>query len=479
MLTAKFEPGTKYLQSIHVQKKASMTAEGGSSAARNELQADEIRLSFRQVRERTMFDTLRADGSVRWVSKPLQSRPAGRQEPARVLTASSLGMIYAKEGESFESGNAVGGVVVSENRSTPDIQSETRRLLADRVQFHFFAGNNRLRDMDADGHVQMMQERKARPGAKSAVDNFRTSSEKMRVVFFLQNNESAVETMTQWGNFKYEDASMSATAGRCDYDARVEKLVMRESPRITDAMNSTTGEWMEYEQTPGLLSVHGRVRSVLNTGKGKESFFTLSSSSSSPALVTADEMRYWKPEQRARYTGEVQLLSENGQLQAGTLDITENGERVEAQNAIRHFIPQRAASEPPARTDKTKEGKKSEGRSMMIKASHLKYIRGNNSIAYWGSVVAHSDDIVMSSESLDVLIAAGNKSVEHATARGRVTIRQGSRVCKGDTADYFLDPQKFVLLGNPAEVDDPDKGKSYAGRLTSFIADDRILLENQ
>ena len=85
----------------------------------------------------------------------------------------------------------------------------------------------------------------------------------------------------------------------------------------------------------------------------------------------------------------------------------------------------------------------------------------------------------MISESLDGLIAGDGRSVEHATARGKVQIRQGARICKGDTADYYLNPQKFVLLGNPAEVNDPEKGRSYAGRLTSFIADDRILLENR
>jgi lipopolysaccharide export system protein LptA len=387
-------------------------------------------------------------------------------------------MFYAKEEESFESGNAAGSVVVSESRNSSDSKAETRRMLADRMQFHFFPGNNRLRDVDADGHVQVIQQGNARSDAKSAVDKFRTSSDKMKAIFSLQNNVSTVESMTQWGNFRYTDASMSATAGRCDYDARAKKLVMRESPRIADEMNSTTGEWMEYEQTPGLLSVHGRVRSVLNTGKGTESFFA-SSSSSAPAIITADGMRYWKPDRRARYVGRVQLLSENGQLQAGTLEIVENGERVEAQDSIRHFIPQRPASETPASADKTIEVKKSEGRSMLIQSSYLKYIRGNNSIAYWGSVLVQSDDIVMGSDSLDILIAAGGKSVEHATARGKVNIRQGKRICKGDTADYFLDPQKFVLLGNPAEVDDPAKGKSFAGRLTSFIADDRILLENQ
>ena len=103
----------------------------------------------------------------------------------------------------------------------------------------------------------------------------------------------------------------------------------------------------------------------------------------------------------------------------------------------------------------------------------------SNTINYLGSVTAHSGDIDMSSESLEVILAGEGGSVEHAMAQGKVEIMQGARKCKGDKADYFLNPRKFVMVGNPAEVNDPEKGRSFARRLTSFIADDRILLEDR
>lgn len=476
-LTAAFASGTKLLEHIHVQKRASVLADDIGSAMRNELRADSIRMEFRKSDERAVLGKLRAEGSARWLSTPIPGKTGSRQESERMMTASSLEMFYSPKGDSFESGSADGSVILSERRGTPAAQSETRRLLADHVQFRFFPGSNRLRDMDADGHVRLIQETQSDPGTGSAMDSFKTSSDRMRAVFLLDRNEHAIESLAQWGNFQYADSAMTAAAGRCEYDARAGKVVLRESPRIADAANSATGEWMEYEQKQDVVYVHGRVRSVLNTGKNSESFFA--SSSSSPAIVTADQMQYSKKDRRARYEGNVQLLSENGQLQAGKLDIVESGERIEAQDSVRHFIPERAASEGPAGADKAKEGSGAGKGDMVIQSSRLEYSRGSSRIGYRGSVTAHSGDIVMSSESLDVLIAGDGRSVEHATARGKVRIRQGARICKGDTADYFLNPQKFVLLGNPAEVNDPEKGRSYAGRLTSFIADDRILLENR
>jgi LPS export ABC transporter protein LptC len=482
LLIASFISGTSNLESIHVEnteKQAFMSVQNDATGMINELQAVAIRMSFRRSDERMVLETLRAEGSAQWVSKPSQKRASGRREPARTLTASLLEMFYSGEGDSFEWGRALGGVVISENREATSVPKQTRRLLADNTEFHFFPGNNRLRDMDADGHVTVIQEKKAGSGENSAVDGFRTDSDKMKVVFFMQQNESAVESIAQWGNFRYEDAATSATAGRCDYDARKEMLTLRDSPGIRNEMNSTTGKWMEYEQKAGVLSVHGQVRSVLSDQKGKESFFT-ASSSSSPAIVTADEMKYWTADRRARYTGKVQLLSESGHLQAGQLDIVEGGQSVEAKNEIRHyFIPERGASESPRRTDKINDAQSAEDGTVVIQSSNLTYLRESNKITYLGSVTVHSRDIDMSSESLDVVLANEGGDIEHAIARGKVIIRQGPRECKGEKADYFLDQRKFVLVGNPAEVNDPQKGRSYASQLTYFIADDRILLENR
>ncbi|MBN1569618.1 MAG: LPS export ABC transporter periplasmic protein LptC [Acidobacteria bacterium] len=478
-LTAAFISGTGNLESIHVEKQASMLVRNDAEAMRNELRAADIRIGFRQADERMMMDKLRAEGSVRWLLKPPAERSSGRREPARTLTASVLEMFYSKEGDFFESGTASGGVEIRESGNESGADGQTRRMSADLVRFHFFPGNNRLREMEGEGHVRLIQEKKGGSREKSGLGSFRTSSEMMKVVFSLQQKESAVESMAQWGSFRYEDASMTATAGRCDYDARKKLLTLRESPQISNDRNSTTGKWMEYEQRAGVLSVHGRVRSLLSAGKDQNSIF-YSSSSSSPAIVTADEMKYWTADRRARYSGKVQLLSENGQLQAGWLGILESGESVEAGDGIRHyFIPEREESKSPQRTDKNIEAQSPGSKTVIIHGSSLNYLRKSNTINYQGAVTAHSGDIDMASKSLEVRVADEGGSIEHAVARGNVIIRQGARVGKGDRAEYFLDQRKFVLFGNLAEFSDPERGRSFGSQLTYFIADDRILLESR
>src|SRR5262249_45363173 len=115
---------------------------------------------------------------------------------------------------------------------------------------------------------------------------------------------------------------------------------------------------------------------------------------------------------------------------------------------------------------------------VFIRSDRLRYAREQNSIHYAGTVSLKSEDTSMSAESLDAVLDTEGKEIERAAARGKVLIRQLNRLVNGEFADYYLAPGKFVVTGSPAEIQDPEKGKSRAGRLTFFSTDDTILLEN-
>ena len=476
-LAAAFAPGSDKLQSVVVHGQAAMSIESANSSTDNELKSEEIRLRFQDVKGRTVFGNLRAEGAAQWVSKSIPNLPATRQEPVRTLETSLLELVFAGDGESFDYGSASGNVVVSENKVGAGGRAQLSRLRADEVRFGFFPGN-KLRNMTAKGHVQTDYEKRQGGKQQSARDKFSAVSDNLEATFALHDGESSVESATQWGNFIYKDASMTATAGRCQYDAGKGILVLKESPVISDEMSYTSGEWMEYELDQKAVAVHKRVRSRLNS-KGRAGFLMTSSASSSPAIIMAETMLYWIEARRARYEGKVQVLSENGQLQAGRLDILDGGERVEAQDSVRHYIPQRVAPKPGERVDKTREKPKVSNSEMIVQSSNLKYERQKNTILYGGRVTVQSGDLNLSSDTLEALFANNGGGLEHATARGQVRIRQNQKEGKADVADYFLNPQKFVLTGNPAEINEPGKVRSSAPQLTYLVADDRILFGNQ
>ena len=475
--SAVFSAESKHLQSVSVREQAAMSIEDSKHSMHNELKSEEIRLRFQEADGRTYFDKLFAEGAARWTSRPEPKGAAVRREPARTLEASELEISFSRQGNSFESGSASGDVVISENRSEAAGAARLSRLLGDSAQFHFFPENNRLRNMTAQGHVQAIYEKRGNPKESPASEKFSATSDNMEVVFALLGGESAIESAAQWGNFIYRDASMTATAGRCEYDARKEVLVLKESPRISDEMSSTSGERAEYDIKQKAFAVFGRVRSRMNTKTSSGPF--LAFSSSSPAIVTADEMHYWLAERRARYAGKVQVLSESGQLQAGRLDISEGGDRVEAQDSIRHYIPRREALKDAEPDDKGKEKGTAFKAEMTIESSTLKYGKQKNTILYGGHVTVRSGELNLSSDTLEAAITEKGGGIDRATARGRVNIRQRGKEGTADVAEYFLSSHMFVLTGNPAEIHEPGKVRTSAPQLTYFIADDRILFGNK
>ena len=470
-LDASFVPQTDQMEKVRVWGGARMLSRKAAEATEDELEAEEIRISFTNTQGKAVVQELQAERSVKWKSSAKKSKSEGR-----ALSANLLKLLYGA-GDSLESGNASGNVILSGIPTGPSSGAQIRRLQADNTQFHFFPKENRLKDFEADGRVSIYY---LKPGVSpDPPQEFQTSSSNMRATF--REQDGTADTLSQWNNFVYKEGSRSALAGRGDYKAETEVFVLRESPKIIDESGTTTGEWMEYDRKKQILSVHKKVRSQLrprSTDNGTP--FGPSSDSASPSVVTADELQVWNEPARARYSGAVQMLSESGQLQARLLEIFGNGEKVEAHERVVHRIF-RSEEKLQEKKPEDKKPKKKDplASTVLIQSVELRYLKSQNSIFYSGQVSLLSGQVRMSSSSLDAVLGADGKAIDRAAARGNVVIRESGREARGEMADYFISPGKFVVTGKPAEISDPAKGKSFARRLTFFTADDRLLLENR
>lgn len=477
-LMASFNPETKLLNNVIVRQQAELLTTGGRDQSHTKLQGNEIRVRLLEENGRAQIQNLQAEGLVRWAVTPQQRSGALPPQPERTLNASRLEINYSQEGRYPELGKASGKVVLAESMQDASANTQVRRLSADFVQFYFFPQSSQPKEINAEGHVQMLQEKISSTSKRQGAERLQTFSDHMRALFMLKNGASILTSASQWGSFKYKDASYSATAERCDYDAGAEVLALKGSPGISDERSSTTGDRMEYSQKKKELVVYGKVRSVLVAQSDQGSFFQ-ASDSSAPAVVIADEMRYRIEEQRVRYSGRVQALSENQQLQAQMLEIHNNGERMEAAGEIHHLLFPKETSRSASGGARSKEPGDFTGTPTRIQSAHLEYLRMKNELTYSDKVALETGDMNLAADVLSVGLSQNGKDVERVTARGKVLLHQGERKCIGDTAEYYPDSGKFVVLGNPAEIYDPIRGKSSARRLTYIRADDRILLERQ
>ncbi len=462
------------LQSMRVWEKAHMLMGTTTDKAGNDLRADEIRLKFQSVGGKNALQELQAERSVQlmWASDS-----SGRgQGASQSLEAASLTMKYGAGGDAPESGNASGNVIVEGIPSGPGNQ-EMRKLEADAVQFGFHPGSDRLKEFSGEGNVRVSFARP--PQASLPAQEFRTSSVNIHASF--RQSDGAIESLSQWGNVSMADGSRTATSGRSDYDAAKDVLVLRESPRLVDPTGVTSGGTMEYDRREKKMTIRSRVRSTMKPGAAGgrgASPFNASSGGGSPVIITAELMEYWSVEERARYSGGVQLLAEETQLAAASLERLQGGDLILAEGNVTHLILGRGQTlrSTPRKSNSTLESGIGPTR---VQSDRMRYAQTNRTIYYSGSVRMHSRDIDVSCASMDAVLDETGKQFEHAVAREHVQMRQGERTINGDIAEYFPTPGKVVVSGNPAEIYDPARrGKSQARRLTFFTTDDRILLDS-
>jgi LPS export ABC transporter protein LptC len=481
ILDAQFAPETKHLKKAEARGGAKFSSAGGKDMVSNDLHSEEIRAYFRELHSQASIDYLQAEGAVHWAFVPPRKNIGERQEPARTLTAAKMEVRYSSLGNYPDSGTASGKngilVVITENYRQPSASSQIRRLSGDLIKFHFYPEKNLLKDMTAEGHVQTEYDTSVKSAEKLVVGGpIHSSSDNLSAEFAVKDRVGYLKSAAQWGNFKYWDGSYSASAGRCDYNAEEQFLVLKETPKISDERSSTSGDQIKYDLKAKMLLIRGNIRTVLSSQKNKAVFFQ-SSDSSSPAIILAEELRYWREEGRFRYTNG-KVLSENQQLQAEILEISgRNGEHVEAQGKVHHLL---SLKESPGGKTKSsrKQGTVPPSNSLtIIQSDQLKYLSKDNTIKYHGHVILISKDLNMSSDVLDGLLGQDGKNIKHVQADGNIVLRYRNRTCRGDSAEWFPESSTFTVTGNPAEIEDPEHGSSRPHRLTYFQADDRIVLE--
>ncbi len=480
---AVFYPENRGLENIDVREQAKILMTGASGSGGNEIRAERIGIQFQERSGQVLLERLRAQGSAQWTALP-----AGRNDLAEAsspgrLNAEIIEMFYAGEGGWLDRINTSGNVVMTEITAVDENNPRLQKISADRARFGFYSGNNKPKDMVAEGNVRVAYEGGTTTDQTVKPEEFHTSSNGLKATFVEDAEGIVLASASQWGDFKYEDESKSATSGRCDYDAQDARMTLSDSPKIYFEAGYATGETAVFNLDQGLMQIRRKVRSMLSEMEDPGSHGPALMRSDS--LILADDMQFWSEKGRVRYSGSVQLLSEDQQLQAEKLEILDGGEYIEAEGNIRHFIYRGRSPMDEGRNMKNLPGAVAKddgnfsGMPINIESSNFKYVREKNTIYYSGGTSLISEDLKLKSATLDVLLDDSGKEIERALAKDNVVVFKGNRECRGDIAYYFRNPERFEVVGNPAESFDPEGVRSYAPRLTYNVADDRIQLEGR
>jgi lipopolysaccharide export system protein LptA len=108
----------------------------------------------------------------------------------------------------------------------------------------------------------------------------------------------------------------------------------------------------------------------------------------------------------------------------------------------------------------------------------MSYSDLNRTLHYEGNVDIRQGSDRLTSGVADVYLLKESSEVEKTIAQRNVILTQPNRKGTGDWIQYTSADEVAVLKGNPARVEDVEKGSTEGGRLTVYMRDGRVIADD-
>lgn len=184
-----------------------------------------------------------------------------------------------------------------------------------------------------------------------------------------------------------------------------------------------------------------------------------------PVFVTSRNMRYSEEHKRFRFSGGTRLWQTKETIKAQEMTLGVEARAFRAIGGVESVLPYR--SEEKEREE-----------SILIESSTMEYNAGKNLITYRDKIRLESRDIVLTAKLLTVAVDKGTGDMKNIVAREDVVVAQGEYTGHGKEAKFDVGKETIIVSGNPVLIDE-NKGRTEGGKLTFYIPDGRIVVENE
>ena len=115
-----------------------------------------------------------------------------------------------------------------------------------------------------------------------------------------------------------------------------------------------------------------------------------------------------------------------------------------------------------------------------VTSDRMRSENGGQKIIFSGNVAVKNDDMVITSDIMELYSSSDKKQTEEIVAIGNVEISRGTKKAKGDRAVYLKNLQKIILTGNPKAIawegDDIIEGREmiFLMKKDRFVVNERV-----
>jgi lipopolysaccharide transport protein LptA len=233
--------------------------------------------------------------------------------------------------------------------------------------------------------------------------------------------------------------------------------------RLDSVRTEVEAGWITINQESGNMRSSGAVKMVLKPGKGDKAvgFF----SKDKPIFITCKDLVYTKEKKKFLFKEDVRIWQDKDVVLAKEFEIREDSGKVFGRGGVKASF---------TRKPKDKPGEE----RLAIGADEMSYDPKVKTINFAGGSSLDTNAMKLTSADLSIRLKAEGNEMERILAKGTVVILQKTKEGRGEEANYDLKTDTVVLTGSPVLVD-KEKGNTEGDKLTFYLGDGRILIENK
>jgi len=188
-------------------------------------------------------------------------------------------------------------------------------------------------------------------------------------------------------------------------------------------------------------------------------------SKDTPVFIISKEMRYFDAEKRFYFTGDIKAWQENRKFISSELSLFRETGKLFCAGKVESVFPYRPKD-------------RNEVESLKISAEKMDYNPDKNLIVYRDKNSLRVKDIDLQAKSLFVYLNREDGELKEITGRGAVVITQNQNEGRGEEVRYDANREMMILTGKPVFMD-RNRGRTEGDKLTFYIADGKIAVENK
>jgi LPS export ABC transporter protein LptC/lipopolysaccharide transport protein LptA len=450
-----------------LERAVAMRDAGGRSLdADSELQlsgANLIEVLFQAQGDRSLLKQMRTEGrSVVNLSAP-RSKANDPRAANKRLTADAVKLIWRVSGRDLDKAEAAGNAELFVDPVMKNANADRKTLNAPRIDCDFFEAGNLARTFVASGGTKTVIE----PVQK--VENRGTrvlTSQKMTVVFVKDTQD--VERMDAQTDAKFNENDRNGVATNISYAAAENTVRLRGGePTVWDARARTKAVELDSDLTNQISYGRGKTATTYYSQE-QTNGATPFTKVKSPVYVVSERGQFNHTSGIAIYTGNARAWQDDNFVRADKLTLSVNDKKMEGNGRVQSELynaPRKAAGANATVP-------------VFATADSMTYSDANRTLHYEGNVDIRQGTDRLTGGVADVYLQKNSNTVERTTAQRSVVLTQPNRKGLADWMEYTAADEVAVLKGNPARVEDAEKGSTEGGRLTLNMRDGRVTADN-